>query len=200
MRSKTLCAVPIGFTAFTLLITGCGASRATGGTSGASCVAPYLNDQPPSGPFHGPTPTVAAGGTVTIYGHWYTTTCNDTGGHDSLQAMPPVHLTLTLPGGATTEMGQFTGHGQDMGFSTTVQVPGPTPAGTATIHDDQPHPATFTFKVSHEPRRANTRPHRRSASPRAGHPAGSTWQCAPIVSMSRSALARRGNEFCLEGD
>jgi hypothetical protein len=64
-----------------------------------------------------------------------------------MKAMPPVHLTLTLSGGTATELGEFTGHGHDMGFSTTVRVPAGTPAGTATIHDDQPHPATFKFKV-----------------------------------------------------
>jgi hypothetical protein len=84
---------------------------------------------------------------VTIYGHWYTTTCNDTGGHAPLRSMPPVHLTLTLPGGTARELGEFTGHGQDMGFSTTVWVPAGTPPGIATIHDDQPQPATFKFKV-----------------------------------------------------
>jgi hypothetical protein len=61
--------------------------------------------------------------------------------------MPPVHLTLTLPGGTATALGEFTAHGEDMGFSTAVRVPVGTQAGTATIHDDQPHPATFKFKV-----------------------------------------------------
>jgi hypothetical protein len=147
MRSNARGAVLVGVFALVLLCAGCGGSDESAGTSGASCVGPYLNDQPPSGPFRGPTPTVGPGATVTIYGHWYTTTCNDTGGHDPLTAMPPVHLTLTLPGGAATALGQFTGRGQDMGFSTTVGVPAGTPTGTATIRDDQPHPATFTFKV-----------------------------------------------------
>lgn len=84
---------------------------------------------------------------MTIYGLWYTTTCDDTGGHGRLNAMPAVHLTLTLPGGAATPLGRFRAHGADMGFSTAVRVPAGTPAGTATIRDDQPQPATFRFTV-----------------------------------------------------
>jgi hypothetical protein len=34
-----------------------------------------------------------------VYGHWYTSTCDGTGGHESLKPLPPVRLTLTLPGG-----------------------------------------------------------------------------------------------------
>ena len=117
------------------------------GTSSASCVGPYLNDQPPSGPFQGPVPTVNPGGTITIYGHWYTSTCNDTGGNDPLKPLSPVHLTLTLPGGAVQELGVFNPSGGDMGFSTRVHVPEATQAGTATVRDDQQYPATYRFKV-----------------------------------------------------
>ncbi len=139
----------LGASALVLLCAGCHGSNDTGGTSGASCVAPYLNDQPPSGPFSGPTPTVSPGSTITIYGHWYTTTCNDTGGHDPLKPMPPVHVTLTLPGGAVEHGGELHPRGRDMGFSTALEVPAGTPAGTATVRDDQAPPATFTFKIGH---------------------------------------------------
>ena len=117
------------------------------GTSNASCVGPYLNDQPPGGPFRGPVPTVSPGATITIYGHWYTSTCNDTGGHDPLKPLPPVHLTLSLPGGDVQELGEFNPNGQDMGFSASAQVPAATKAGTAMVRDDQPYPATYEFKV-----------------------------------------------------
>lgn len=117
------------------------------GTSSASCVGPYLNDQPPSGPFGGPVPTVRPRATITIYGHWYTSTCNDTGGDDPLDPLPPVHLTLTLPGGDQQELGEFNPSGQDMGFFIEVHVPAATGAGTATVRDDQQHPSTYRFKV-----------------------------------------------------
>jgi hypothetical protein len=119
------------------------------GSSNASCVGPYLNDQPPSGPFHGPVPTVTPGATITIYGHWYTSTCNDTGGHDPLKPLPTVHVTVTLPGGDVQELGEFDHGGKDMGFSAAVHVPVATRAGTATVRDDRQYPATYRFKVGH---------------------------------------------------
>ena len=130
-----------------LLCAACGGSSSSGETSSASCVAPYLNDQPPSGSFRGPVPTVSPEDAITIYGHWYTSTCNDTGGDDPLKPLPPVHLTLTLPGGEPEALGQFSPGGRDMGFSTEVRVPAGTPAGTATIRDDRQHPAIYKFKV-----------------------------------------------------
>jgi hypothetical protein len=117
------------------------------GTSNASCVGPYLNDQPPSGPFRGPTPTVSPGDTIVIYGHWYTSTCNDSGGHDPLEPLPQVHLTVTLPGGAVEKLGEFKARGRDMGFSAALDVPAGTPAGTATVRDDQRYPETYKFQV-----------------------------------------------------
>jgi hypothetical protein len=58
-----------------------------------------------------------------------------------------VHLTVVLPGGSVEELGAFTPEGPDMGFSSEVRVPAGTPAGTATVHDDRPYPATRKFKV-----------------------------------------------------
>ena len=123
-----------------------GTSEANG-TSSASCAAPYLDDQPSSGQVRGPVPTVSPGAMVTIYGHWYTSTCNDTGGNDPLMPLPPVHLTLTLPGGDVQELGEFKPNGEDMGFSIDVRVPPDTRSGTATVGDDEQHPATYEFKV-----------------------------------------------------
>ena len=143
----------LGASALLLLCAACvGPSQANGGSdangdSSASCVAPYLNDQPPSGPFSGPVPTVSPGATITIHGHWYTSTCNDTGGDELLKPLPPVHLTLTLPGGAVQDLGEFNPIDPDMGFSTEVQVPATTQAGTATVSDDQEMPATYEFKI-----------------------------------------------------
>jgi hypothetical protein len=127
-----------------------GDRAAPGGTSAASCVGPYVNDQPPSGAFHGPIPTVDPGQSLTVYGHWYNTTCNDTGGHDPWVPMHPVRLTLTLPGGSTVDLGRFTPGGSDMGFSTAVHVPAGTPAGTAWIRDNQQPPAAYRFKIGRE--------------------------------------------------
>lgn len=95
----------------------------------------------------GPTPTVGPGASITIYGHWYTSTCNDTGQQDPLQALPPVHLVVTLPGGVVQDLGEFTPEGADMGFSAVVRVPATTPTGTASIHDDRSPEATFMFAV-----------------------------------------------------
>lgn len=142
-----------GASTLMLLCSACGASPPGSGTtrqvgtSSASCVAPYLNDLPPDGPFHGPMPTVSPGNTIVVYGHWYTSTCNDTGGHDPLQPLPPVHLTVTLPGGAAEDLGEFQPAGADMGFSTEVRVPAGTHVGTAMVRDDQQYPSTFRFKV-----------------------------------------------------
>jgi hypothetical protein len=148
MRSKGDRALLVVVLALVLSSAGCADLHSERGSSGgASCVGPYLNDQPPTGPFRGPTPTVSTGAAITIYGHWYTSTCNDTGVHNHLEPLPPVHLTLTLPGGASKELGVFKPQGQDMGFSAAVNVPVGTPAGTATVRDDQPNPATYEFQV-----------------------------------------------------
>jgi hypothetical protein len=80
--------------ALLLTVAACGGD--VEGTSAKSCVAPYLNDQPPDGPPQGLARTISPGKSLAIYGHWYTTTCNDTGGDDPHQPMPAVHLTLAL--------------------------------------------------------------------------------------------------------
>ncbi|SFB93002.1 hypothetical protein SAMN04487968_102336 [Nocardioides terrae] len=139
-------------TTLVLLCAGCGSNGSDthqrNETSSASCAAPYLNDHPPGGPFHGPVPTVRPGGTITIYGHGYTSTCNDTGGiREQLKPLPPVHLTLALPGGELHALGDFSPSGKDMGFSIVVNVPAAAPTGTATVRDDRESPATFEFEV-----------------------------------------------------
>ena len=136
-----------GTLALVFLAAACGDSGGMGGAA-ASCVGPYLNDQPPTGSFRGPTPTVNPGGTLTVYGHWYTSTCNDTPSHDASPLRPlEVRLILTLPGGAVKDLGSFTPAGKDMGFSTAVHIPEGTPAGTASISDDQKFPRTYKFTV-----------------------------------------------------
>jgi hypothetical protein len=114
----------------------------------ASCVGPYLDDQPPSGTFMGPMPTVTPGATITVYGHWYTSTCNDTGGHDPLKPLPPVHLTLAWPDGDEQRLGPFRPGGDDLGFSVAVRVPATTRPGIARLHDDRQPAASFAFKVA----------------------------------------------------
>ena len=120
------------------------------GNASASCVAPYLDHQPSSrlrASARDLAPTVGPGESITIYGHWYTSTCNDTGGHDPLEPLPPVHLTLTLPGGDVTQLGAFHPGGADMGFAVEVHVPPGTPAGAAQVRDDQRYPSMFEFEV-----------------------------------------------------
>ncbi len=59
-----------------------------------------------------------------------------------------MHLTLSLPGGKTQQLGVFTPSGQDMGFVVTVRIPARTRTGTATIRDDRaPYPASYRFKI-----------------------------------------------------
>ena len=131
-----------------LLTTACSQSGGAGEDAAASCVGPYLNDQPPSGPFRGATPTVAPGEGLTVYGHWYAETCNDTGGDEPLVPLKSVHLTLELSDGSVTELGEFEPRGGDVGFSATVSVPAGTPSWVATVSDDRSLPATFEFQVS----------------------------------------------------
>lgn len=127
-----------------VLITACGPQN----SSDASCVSPYLDDQPPTGDIlPAPARTISPGDTLTVYGHWYTSTCNDSGEEDPLMPLQPVHLVLELPRGSVKPLGTFTPNGEDMGFSTTVHVPAGTPPGTARVTDDRDIPATYEFDV-----------------------------------------------------
>jgi len=130
-----------------LLCAACGGSPSPDITSSASCVAPYLDSVPPNTSTVEAAEPVAPGDSLTIYGHWYTSTCNDTGPGDLLQPLQPVHLTLTWPSGAVDDLGEFVPGGQDMGFSVVVQVPAGTPAGVAKVRDDQEYPSTYRFRV-----------------------------------------------------
>ena len=114
----------------------------------ASCVAPYLNDQPSNDRFRSPPLTVRPGATLTVYGHWYTSTCNDTGTRGRTNPLPPVQLIVTLPDGKTARLGPFTPGGRDMGFMAHVHIHAATRAGTVTIRDDRaPHPSSYQFTV-----------------------------------------------------
>jgi hypothetical protein len=117
-----------------------------GGLAAASCVGPYLDDQPPDGRFGAPAPTVHPGESLQIHGHWYTSTCNDTGGHDPLEPLSDVRLTVTFPGGETQELGPFTPTGTDVGFKATVAVPADTAGGPVTVTDGLGH--IYEFGVS----------------------------------------------------
>jgi hypothetical protein len=130
------------------MLVACGGSSSGG--ANASCVGPYLDDQQPGGRYGAPAPTVTTGETLTVYGHGYTSTCNDTGGDDPQEPLAPVHLTLTLPGARVVPLGEFTPHGRDMGFKADVHIPRGTRGGTAMIRDDQTNPVTYRFKVATE--------------------------------------------------
>jgi len=124
-----------------------GTGTTTGGGVSASCIAPYVDDQPPGTPPREPARVVAPGDSLQLYGHWYTSTCNDTGGSSApMEPLPPVHVTLTLPGGDRQAVGAFTPGGEDMGFSFVVQVPVGTPDGVARIEDDRT-PTSYSFQV-----------------------------------------------------
>ena len=117
-----------------------------GGTSAASCVAPYVDDQRPDETSATAPPTLRPGDSITLYGHFYTETCNDTGGEDPLVPMDPVHLTATLPGGDEVDLGTFTPSGDDMGFTTTLVVPASTPDGNVRVSDGLGHPYSFVVR------------------------------------------------------
>ncbi len=132
---------PAALAVLSLLFSACGGPQ----SSAASCVGPYLDNQPPSSNYGGRAPTVSPGAALSIHGHWYTSTCNDTGGHDPLVALAPVHLTLVLPNGEAEPLGVFTPGGQDMGFSTTLHIPPATTSGTAEVRDGIGH--TYQFQI-----------------------------------------------------
>ena len=127
------------------LLAACG-SLEQGGTSNASCVGPYLDAHPPGAGYGGKPPTVHAGSDLTVYGHWFTSTCNDTNqAHDPLRALPPETLTLTLPGAEATPLGTFNPTGEDLGFEVTIHVPPDTPTGRALVTGEDGR--TFRFHV-----------------------------------------------------
>jgi hypothetical protein len=119
-------------------------------TSGdnASCVSPYLDDQDVHGTYGAPPAAVSPGDALTLYGHWYANTCNDTNhAAADVEPLPPVRLTLRLPDGSTHDLGSQTPAGHDLGFSVNVRVPRSTTAGTATVSDDRTPPAIYRFTV-----------------------------------------------------
>ena len=143
-RLKVMIRLARSLSALTLIVlAGC---SATNGTSAASCVGPYLDNQPPSGDYGVPAPTVSPGATLTVYGHWYTSTCDDTGQHDPPVALAPVHLTLVLPDGQRESLGVFSPAGPDMGFTTTLHVPEATSPGTAKVLDGIGHVYQFHIR------------------------------------------------------
>jgi hypothetical protein len=82
-----------------------------------------------------------------VYGHWFTSTCDDTGGNDPVEPLAPVRLTLVLPGGQAVPLGEHTPHGSDMGFSADVAIPPGAGVGTATILSDQGLAQAYRFEI-----------------------------------------------------
>ncbi len=114
----------------------------------ASCVSPYIDDQGLRGTFGAPTATASAGDNLTLYGHWYTSTCNDTNqGNGDPAPLPPVRLTLTLPDKTVHNLGSFTPAGADVGFHVVVHLPRTAVPGTASITDDREPPAVYHFTI-----------------------------------------------------
>jgi hypothetical protein len=128
-------------------VVGSGSPSVGTGHAAASCVGPYLDDQPPAGRYGVPPPTVAPGETLVVYGHWYTRTCNDTGHYRTPKPMPDVTLTVQFPDGRTTTLGPYPPHGRNMGFRATIRVPADMASGTVRLSDDQAYPFTYRFRV-----------------------------------------------------
>jgi hypothetical protein len=131
----------------TAMLAGCGTASSPGVQAEASCVGPYLDDQPPGGRFGAPEPAVAPGTSLEIHGHWYTSTCNDQGEDDPVVALPDVTLTVTFPGGRSVQLGPFTPSGRDMGFAATIDIPADARTGPVTVSDDREYPATYRFRI-----------------------------------------------------
>jgi hypothetical protein len=130
-----------------LVCAGCGLPDRAG-SANASCVGPRLGDEPAGSTSLDRARALAPGEAVTVYGLWYTSTCNDTSGDAGpLVPLPPVHLALELPGASVDDLGEFTPSGDDMGFSVLVRVPAGTPAGIAVVHDDRQPAAEYRFEV-----------------------------------------------------
>jgi hypothetical protein len=117
------------------------------GQVAASCVGPFLDDDYPNGRPSGPVASVRPGQTIELHGFFYTRTCNDTGQDRPLVPLRDVRLTVTFPGGQTTELGPFTPAGEMMGFAATIQVPPCADSGIATVSDDRDPPATYEFRI-----------------------------------------------------
>jgi hypothetical protein len=121
--------------------------------SSAGCYGPWLDDdavgEPPDGPPSDTVVTISPGETVKVYGHGYTSTCNDTGGDSDLRPLGPVSLTVSLPGGGGLQLGEFTPRVEktDVGFVVSVSVPGGTPSGAAVVSDDRSPATTYRFTV-----------------------------------------------------
>ncbi|MGY2875573.1 hypothetical protein ACVW00_002763 [Marmoricola sp. URHA0025 HA25] len=139
----------VGVLLLLLVVAGCGSSPVRSGPSGsgASCAGPWIDDQPADNRRDGPAPTVAAGDVIRIYGHWYTSTCNDTGSNAPLEPLDPVHLVATLPDGTIVDLGRFEPAGPDLGFSADLRVPAGTSPGPAKVVDDREEPAAFDFVI-----------------------------------------------------
>ena len=130
------------------LLAACAGPGDNGGGSSAACAGPYIDDQPSGSRPEAPPLTIRPGATVDLYGHGYTSTCNDTGGDDPLEPLPDVQLTLTLPGGQVERLGRYSPTSPEMGFKVAVRIPADSQTGSATISDDRPQPATFRFLIS----------------------------------------------------
>ncbi|WP_017935977.1 hypothetical protein [Nocardioides sp. Iso805N] len=132
-----------------LLIPLLAACSDTSSGQNASCRGPYLDDQSPTGVYGAPAPTIQPGRTVTIYGHWYTDTCNDTSIDNApLKPLPAVQLTLRMSDRSAVSLGRFVPDGPDMGFKVSVRVPTTAPQGAATITDDLNNTYRFTVAGS----------------------------------------------------
>ena len=133
----------------------CADTRSEDDDASGSCYGPWLeNDafgEPPVGPVYDPVATIHPGRTLTFYGHGYTSTCHDTGEQGKQQPLGPVQLTVTFPGGETTELGEFTPRvnkdNTDVKFVARVAVPPGTPTGVALVSDNLSPATKYRFTI-----------------------------------------------------
>lgn len=140
--------------AVSLILAGCGTSPADDNPdSGAGCYGPWLDNdssgEPPDSLPAAPGVTVSPGETVKIYGHGYTSTCNDTGDRSELEPLGSVNLTVTLPDGMRIQLGEFIPRVEkdDVGFVANVTVPAGAAAGTAVVSDTRSPAATYRIAI-----------------------------------------------------
>lgn len=108
-----------------------GAQGGGGGGIGASCAGPQLRLA--GEPAHSRTPDVRVGQELTVTGHFFLDSCNDT--NPQLHPAPrPLRVGISLRGhGRTVLLRTVQAHGELGTFRATVRIPAGYPVGTARL-------------------------------------------------------------------
>ncbi len=148
MKRILLAAVVVVVTA------GCGATdgdgTGVGGGGAPTCAAPWIDGIPSMQPGDtAPTPTVAVGGSITLYGHAYFADCHDTGQEGAPAPIDRVDPVVELPGGKRIRVDPV--HPDANGtFSFTLDVPEGTEPGDGRVFDQIGSPLGHSFTVTDE--------------------------------------------------